>query len=392
MPTFPTVGQLKDSVAGLLTGTNLNNVQSLDEAIERAARTLVQQANVPEASGRQIYNIYNGVYDYLAPDTIFGGAITDFRIQGNSRNPYTGYAYKKPIALFDRTKAIIPNGVSVTFEYNKGTPMVRVSETRAQTRAIFDTMSAKTGWAVGGSASGLALDANVYYESPGSLRFNLTGASSGYIEKTIVPDIDASDYRGVGMVFLAVRTPDVTDLTNIILHIGSDSSNYDSVTATEAFLGAFQVDDWFLVAFDLSTAISTGTPDYSNLDYARLTFTHAASITNIRVGELFLGLSTPYEMLFQSPAIFMAAGQNPSKTITNDDDSIILNDAAYTIFEYEAAITILIQGGGGITAGLGQTYNQILHGNGSTDIGLYARYRADNPSEELRTIGNWYND
>lgn len=380
------VGQLKDEVAGLLQGTNLNNVTNLNGAIERAARVLVQQADVPEASGRETYMLYDGVYDYPAPGTIFGGAVNDLRPQGVSRTPLD-YVYKQPIQLFDRTKALLPNGYSLTFEYRKGTGIMRVANTRARQKVLLDPMDSATGWSVGGTASNLAVDETVYYQSPAGLRFNLTGAGTGSLEKTLSSPIDLTSYQGVGVGFLAIDTPSATDLTSIEFRIGSDPSNYYSVTSTEGFLGSWVANDYLLVAFDLADATTVGSPVITAMDYLGVFIAHSASMSNMRTGYLFISLPSPNELLFQSAAVFMASGSNPSNTISDDNDSVILNDAAYTIFVHECALTISLQNGGSLSTPSVQMLTDTLH---NKDRGLYVLYRANNPSNQLRSVGSYY--
>lgn len=382
-----TVGALKDAVAGLLTGTNLNNVVALDESIERAARTLLQKADVPEASGIQQITLYDGVFDYEADDTIFGGAVTDLRPQGNSRT-FLDYAYKLPVAQFDRTKGYLPNGVSLTFEYKKGTPVVRIDSARTTPRAILDPMTDDSGWVAAGSASGLTEDQTVYYNTPASLRFLLTGSSTGTLTKTISTQ-DLSDYEDVGVAFLAIRIPDgatATNLTSVAIRLGSSSSAYDLVTSTTGYLGAWVAGEWLLVALDFSTATSTGTPDWNNIAYVQIRLAHTATFTNFRVGGLWISLPTPYELHFQSAAIFMASGSNPSRTITNDNDEIILSDPAYTLFEFETAVAIADQAAGSKPSAHGIRYKKKL------DEELYPRYAANNPSQQIRQTGNYYDD
>lgn len=385
-----TVGQLKDSLAGLLQGTNLNNITSLNPAIERGARSLIQQVDIPEASGRQNVTLYGGVYDYLAPTTIFGGALIDFRPQGISRSPLD-YVYKKPIELFDRTKAFLPNGYNMTFEWKKGVGIMRVSSPNPKPQVILDPMNSTTGWTAAGSASGLALDYGTFYQSPASLRFTLTGSSAGTLTKAITQQ-NLSTYEDLGVVFLAVYIPTVANLTSITLKIGSSASAYDSVTATTGFLQAFTAGEFMLIPFDFSTSSSTGTPDWTAIDYAQVSIAHTGTETNFRVGQLFIALPSAHEVLFQSSAIFMASGSNPSLTITNDNDQIILSPAAYTLLEYESAIALAEQSSRGNRNPIAEAYKLKLYGNGSNDLGLYEKYRADNPSQEIREVGNYYYD
>ena len=375
------VGQLKDSVSGMLQGIDLNSVTNLNKALERAVRTLVSKVDIPEASAKQAITLYSGVYDYLAPTNIFGGAVTDFRPQGVSRNQLD-YVYKKPIELFDRTKALIPNGFALTFEHNKGVGIVRIASPKPTPRAELDPMNSTTGWTAAGSASALVADETVFYDSPASLRFTLTGSSTGTLTKA-VNQVDISSYEDVAVGFLAIRTPSITNLTNIAVRVGSSDSAYDEVTDTDGFLGAWVVNEYLLVAFDFSGATSTGTPDWNAIDYIQIRIAHTGTITNFYVGGFWLSLPTPCELHYQTSSLFLRSGAL-SKTITDDTDEIILNDAAYLLYEHECAIAIAEQASGGNLDGVALGYKNKL------DKDLYPIYRADNPSEEIRQIGSYY--
>lgn len=383
------IGQAKDEIVALLQGQDLSKIGNINGALERAARTVIQQADIPEASGVQPITLYGGVNYYPAPTTIFGTALNLIRRQGDASTPWD-YNYKVDIDTFTRGKRQNMNGYMLDFEYRNGTAILGVSTPNVFPKVIIDPMNATTGWTAGGSASGLAQDTTSYFEQPASLRFNLTGSSAGYIEKTLPNSIDLASYEGVGVVFLAIYTPNVTNLTSLEVRIGSDSSNYTTVTETEGFLGAFTINNWLLVALDLSTGTDTGTPDYSAIEYVRATVNHTASITNFRMGGLFISLPVPHELLFQSSAIFLASGASaPTQAITGDGDTILLNDAAYNLFIYESALTIAVQEGGTLETGYVQMLRANLYGAGN-DMGLYAMYRADNPSQELRTLGAYY--
>lgn len=388
---FHTVSQLKDGISAILGGTTVNNISDVDRALERAAATLLQRADIPEASGQENYFFYNGVYDYPAPDLIFGGALIDIQPQGVTRNP-NDYVYRQPIELFDRTKCFLPNGVAVTFEHYLGQGIMRVAQTRAPERAIIDPLNATSGWTAGGTATGLAVDSTVYYQSPGSLRFNVA-TGTGTLAKTLVAS-DLSTYQGIGVAFLAIDTPSASNLTSLTVKIGSSASAYTSVTETEGFLGAWVANDWILVAFDLSGGVNTGSPNWSSIAYTEVDVVAAGTLTNMRVGGLWVSLPTPYTVLYQSDAIFLSGGAL-SQTISSDDDQIILNDAAYTLYEYECAVAAAIQQGSPNMEQVIGNINSVLNGararNGTViTLGLYDQYRAANPSEQIRQIGSFY--
>lgn len=384
---LPTVANLKDSVAGLLSGVDLNNVDNLNGALERAARVLVQKADVPEASGIQNIVLYQGVFDYACDTRIFGTAINDIRPQGISR-PIWDSVVKNDQETFDRTKGYFPSGTMATFEYQNGVPIIRIKAPFPQQQNILDQMNSTTGWTAAGSASGLTEDSAVYYQAPSSLRFTLTGSSTGTLTKTIT-STDLESYEDVGVAFLAIRIPDgatATDLTSIALRLGSSDSNYDSVSETEGFLGAWTAGNWLLVAFDFAGSSSTGTPDWSAIDYVQVRLAHTATFTNFRVGQLFICQPSPSQILYQSAALFIPSGSTATtETITANTDTIILNNPAYTLYEYESALSVLQQTGGGS----GDSMTIRLQNDLKE---LYMIFRGDNPSQELRLIGNYYED
>lgn len=393
-----TVANLNDSVSAILQGLDLDNVVNLFTAYERTARQLAQKISIPTAMGRQNIVLYDGVFDYAAPTDLLGTSIVDMQPQGISRGS-TDYVYKNGISDFDRTKGYLLNGTQITFEARKGTDIMRVVSVRPTPKIELDPFTATTGWTASGSASGITLDSTVFYQDPGSLRFLLTGASTGILTKTI-PSNDLTSYVGVGVMFLAIRIPStetLSNLTSITVRLGSDSSNYYSVTATTGFLGAITLGEWLLVSFDLATATTTGTPTITAIDYVQIRIATAGTITNFYIGDLWIALPTPNTVIYETASIFMASGANPSQSIVTAADTIILNDAAYAIYEQECAATISMQQGGTTGSAVLATINETLNGrvarNGRKIAdGLYDFYWAENPKQAIKQLSNYYDD
>jgi len=392
-----TVSDLKDSVAGILSGLDLQNVDNLYGAFQRAVRVLIQKADIPEASGLQNIILYDGVTDYPANTDIFGTAIRDIRPQGISRNPWD-FVNKQFDDDFDRQKGWLPSGVKATFEYNAGVPTIRIVSANVTPKAIIDSLTDDTGWVASGSASGLAVDGSNYYQSPGSLRFTLTGASVGLLTKTLTTPLDLSDDEDLGVAFLAIQIPSgatAANLTSIQLKLGSSSGNYNNVSNTTGFLGAWVAGQWLLVAFDFSAASETGTPDWSAIDYVQVSITHAGTFTNFHVGGLWISIPRPNQILYQTAAVFQESGSSPSTNIASDNDTILFNDPAFTLFEHEASIAVLEQTGGATAdstlARLESKLNGARARNGQIiTLGLYDLYKGNNPSQSLRQAGSYY--
>lgn len=277
----------------------------------------------------------------------------------------------------------------MSFKWDEGDAIIRIASPKPSARAVIDTMKETTDWTAAGTASNLNSDGTVFYEAPSSLRFDLAGAGTGTLTKEIT-ERNLESKEDVALGFLALRIPDgatATDLTSIAFKLGSSSTDYNEVTSTEGFLGAWTAGKWLLVAFDFSAATETGTPDWTALDYVQLSFAHTAAFTNIRVGGLWLALPSPHELIFQTSAIFLDGG-TLNKTITDDDDEIILNESSYVLFEHEAALAIAKQ-----QSSLSKKVKEIMQtlGDPRKGTGLYGDYVADNPSQQIREVGNYYN-
>lgn len=392
---MPTVADLKTGIAGVLTGISLRNVTDANGKIQRAVVNLLMKADIAEMMDRHPINLYDGVFDYTPPSTMFGALIKDARPQGVSRDSRLDSPSRKPLVDFDLMKQRLSNGVIVAFEQRGIQQIMRIAQTKAFARALIDPMSQTTGWTAGGDASGLAQDLTVYYDDPASLRFNLAAnGTQGYIEKTFSSNSDLTQYNGVGVGFLAVQLPSATSITSIGMRLGSSSANYWNISATQGFLGAWIANDWLLIALDLSLSSTIGTVDKTKINYLRVyfNFTSTVQLSNVRVGGLWLSLPTPFEILFETPAIFVPSGPStPGKKITTDNDGIILGDAAFNLLVYEGAREIALGKGGTSASGIISGIDLVLEGNSAAGkLGLYQKYRGDNPAQTLREVGSYY--
>ncbi len=390
-----TVGQLKLDVSRILTGIDLDEVQDVERSFQTAVSTTIQKAPILEASGRDPIMLYDRVTTYNAPDTIFGGALIDIRPQGINRQPWDDVE-KQPMMRFDLNKQwVVPSGYKVTFESRKKDILMRIAQDFAAQAITLDSMDDTDGWALSGDATGLAKDSTVFYHSPASLRFNLTASGlSATMVKTLDNALDLTTYEGVGVVFLAIYMPNqnaVSPITNITAIIGSSNGDYSYLTVTEGFIGSFYADDFLLVAFDLSQAGTAGAPDYSKINYLEVDIDFDGTATpNVRLGDFFVALPSNHEVLFYSPAVFVHNDGTASAIITDDTDEILFHPAAYNIYVQEAAREVAKNEGGDISSGLISNIDLVLEGNGRNKVGLYAQFRGDNPSEELRQVGSYY--
>lgn len=390
---FKSVGDLKYSVAGLLSGTNLNRVTNTEGAIERAARTVLQQADVPEASGIQSVILYGGVDFYAIDPLIFGGAVNLILPQGQVPD-WTDGNIKVQLDNFVAGKQRLSNGYMLTVQYNKGVPLIGIASPNVLPQNILSPMNDATSWTNSGTAAAITTDYANYYQQPASLRFNVT-TGTGTLTN-IITSTDLSAYQGVGVGFVAINTPSAANLTSMSMVLGSSVGNVATVTATQGFLGAWQAGEWTIVAFDFSQAVNTGIPVWSTITRLQVSMVAATTLTNMRLGGMWISQPCPHNIYYQTAAIFQNVVTGViSNVVNSDSDLVLLSDPAFALLEYETAITIAFQNGGSQSTGEVAILSQTLHGirarNGVlVQPGLYDHYQADNPSSELRTIETYY--
>lgn len=388
-----TVEDLNENVGAILTGVDLTVVPDLYGSYQRAVATTIQKADIPEATIRQNIMLYSGVTYYPPDGRMFGTALIDVRPQGAPQP--TGQVSKRPISDFNQLTRRMPWGYTVTFEYRDGDPIMGIIQGKTIPQVTLSSMSSTTGWTAGDSASGLAADSTVYYQPSASLRFNLAAnGADGTLSTTLTNSIDMTSYLGVGVSFLAAYFPSASAITSVTLRLGSSAGNYYTVTVTQGFLGAFYSNDWQLIAFDLANATTTGSPVITAIAYIDIITSYSSTsiLSNVRYGSLWCSLPSAHEMLFYSAAAFRNGSSGPFQVaITANEDEIIFRDAAYNIYVQEAAREVAKNQGAGVGGATISEIDKVLGGTPEA-IGLYEQFRGDNPSEELRSVGNWYSD
>jgi len=333
------ISDLKTELAAVFHGTTLNKVIALDSLINRAARQLVGDVDPMETKRiTEISNaLYDKVYDYPLPADLKGDRIIDIRPQVN--RTLRDRFFQTYNQAFDLSKSWINNSGEFTINYNTSVKSVRIAANLLPSDLIneVDSITDNGTWAVGGTASNLALDQLYFVAGNGSLGFTLdAGAdpSTGYIENSTMTAIDLSVNESQGALFAYVYIPDPSAVTSCSLRWGSDAANYWTRTVVDAQNSTAFQRGWNLLRFDWSGATMVAAPDSSAINYLRFSVTYnGVEQTHVRLNNITAQLGSIYEIEYYSKYLFRSSTTGTyQETILDDADLINLDTDSYNMF------------------------------------------------------------
>lgn len=140
------------------------------------------------------------------------------------------------------------------------------------------SMSAISGWSLGGDATNLTADSTNYQYGTASLNFDINTVSSSNltIENSTLTQVDLSAVDETGSFGLWVFLPSKDYFTDLTLRVGNDSSNYWSGTLTTNHEGTVD-SGWNYFVFEWSQMSETGTVTPSAIDYVYIDIDYSGS-------------------------------------------------------------------------------------------------------------------
>lgn len=326
---------LKDELAGMLHGTNIDDVHYSLGVFYRASRQLLLDVRPFETqrTAQLTTPLYEDIFNYAVPDDLSLNNIIDIRPQVN-RTSSNGND-QRFIEQFDQYK----ENDTFSVEYVNDVKTLRIAK-QLNSPVRFGDFSSVSGWSVGDDATNLTLDNQYFTYGTKSLNFDLDGSTTdGYIENSTIALTDLSTHENVSRLFLDVYFPDSSIVTSVTLRWGNDSSNYFSATATSPFSADSFQNGWNTIGFNWNGASETGTVDSSAIDYVRITITYDGTAeTDIRVDNLRSILGSIYEVVYYSDYMFEDATTGARKLQpTNDDDLVILEPATMNVYLMKVA-------------------------------------------------------
>lgn len=332
---------LKQDLTGVLHGTQLNQIQNLDGLINRAARQLLLDLDPQETKRILEFTtpIYNSVYDYaIAPD-VKGNKIIDIypQVQRIPQDIWT-QAYNQ---AFDVAKQNIFSMANMfTINFNTSLKTIRINAPFLNPPIIINQADNTTDngtWTAAGTASNLTTNNTNFAQGAGSLQFDVTSGAA-YLENSTMSAVNLQNVVDQASLFVWVYVPDASLLTSVNLRWGSSSGNYYTLTTTQTQQGTVFVNGWNLCQFNWASASTVGTPDYTAIDYVRVTLNVTGTMAGCKVNGINCVLGTILQYEYYSKYLFRDAITGAyQETVTDDSNLINLDTESYNLLFNQVA-------------------------------------------------------
>lgn len=242
---------------------------------------------------------------------------------------------------FDVAKQNIFSMASMfTMNFNTGIKTIRINSPWLNPPVIINQIEgiATNGtWAIGGTATSLAVNNTNFAQGAGSLQFNVT-TGAAYIENSTMSSLDFTADLNQASLFTWVYVPTGSTLTSVDLRLGSSSSNYYHLTVTQNQQGTAFVNGWNLCQFTWSSMATTGTPVITAIDYARITLNVTGTMTACLINGLNSILGTILNYEYYSKYLFRDSTTGAfQETVTDDSNLINLDTESYNLLFNQVA-------------------------------------------------------
>jgi len=333
------VSDLKNDLASVLHGTTLNQVQNVNQAINRAGRKLLTDVDLAETIRIQDLTspIFDRIYDYAIPDDLKGDRVIDIRPQVN-RTVMDRFlqTYNEP---FDAYKADAPGQPLFTLQWNTGIKSIRI-EKALPFGALVNGVTAVTGdngtWSGNANVANLSTSYINFVYAGSSVTWDVgasTNPADAYIENSTMDAVDLSVQEEQGFLFCYAYFPTPLAVNNVTLSWGSSSSDYWSRTVSVTqFNNAFQL-GWNLLQFNWHGATVTGSPDASSITYLKFNVNYDGTAdVAYYLNDITCQLGSIYQIEYYSKFLFRDAITGAfQENVTSDSNLINLDTDSYNL-------------------------------------------------------------
>ncbi len=268
-----------DELDGKLHGKS-SSLMNRQKVINRAVRKVLSDIDIRSTKRKVVSapKLYNGVFNYTCPSDLKDFAIIDVFPQVN-RSLDSEIILTTP-EEFSRMSSF--RKLMMAIDNDSGLRKLKISLEIDDDELVISELDSLTSgggtWTSFGDGENITADLDNFVKGNGSINWDISsaGGTTAGITNASLNSFDIDDYTPAGSAFVWAYLTSATDVTNFILRIGQDSSNYKSKTITTTNEGTAFVNGWNLLRFDLQSLSSTGSPTETSCDYVALYMTKAA--------------------------------------------------------------------------------------------------------------------
>ena len=308
-------------------------ISSQQDFINEVARTVNNDVSIRSTRRKMPLStgLFPMVYQYPAPTDLRDYKIIDIPPQAKD---YDDTFTMIPSEQFHNRKRL---GDVAIEDYNGVRTLLINSEipTGGQVISELDTLGT---WEAFGGVENVAQDSSDYIKGSGAITFDISSVSdtTAGIVNTDINEFSLADYLGGdSAVFVWARINTPTDLTNYILRLGTDASNYYSKTATVAHDGNTFVAGWNLIRFDLTNLTEQGTVTDASINYAAIYMTKTTGKvdeTDYKFDWLLLNKGYRHNITYVSKYSWQSETGVYKEKSTESSDLIVADTSEYDLF------------------------------------------------------------
>jgi hypothetical protein len=326
---------LSDINAGLRG--KIGMISSQEDFVNRVVREVKNAIALRSARRKATLSpdLFPGVTQYACPSDLQDNRIIDIPAQVKR---YDGSFGLVPVEQFN----VSPRTGDIAIDDYNGARVLLINSEVETASSVISTLETTTSgggtWVAVGDAENVRDNGDDYMKGSGSVFFDIGagGTTTAGIENTGLDTSDITEFLGGhSSVFVWVRINSTTNLTNFILKLGTDSTNYYSKTVTARHDGnAFQ-SGWNLLRFPLTSLTETGTVTDTSIGYAALYMTKTAgkiSETDYGFNYLVIMKGVIHDILYYSKYGWQNNTGTYLENSTDDSDVVVADTTEYELF------------------------------------------------------------
>lgn len=327
-----TRAQLISDINAGLKG-KIGMISSVNDYINRVVRETKNRVAIRSGKRKTALtpDLFGGVYQYACPADLQDNRIIDIPAQAKGIDNSFGLV---PAQQFLAN----PRPGEIAIDDHNGQRVLLINSRLTTTSIVLNPTNVAADWTAIGGVENIAADAADYLNGNNSIAFGLSNAVNTIagIQTNALAAFDITPYlQGNAAVFVWHKINNPANITNYMMRIGSDSSNYYSKTITAKSDGTAFVRGWNLLRFDLSGLTKTGSVDDEAIDYLAFYMTKTTgkvSEAGYKFNYPVLKTGVIHDILYYSKYGWQDEFGVYKQNSTDDGDQLVADDTEYELF------------------------------------------------------------